>query len=96
MQRNQNPGQHPRRNAERDAAQPLDGQPRTDDEDDTLQEPDQVPSFLTARELQAREPGKGEARSESSLDDDDDESGEDSGKPPKQAGKQTKKGGKSR
>ena len=58
MQRNQNPGQSPRRNAERDAAQPIAGQPRTDEEDEALEDPERVPSFLTARELQARDPAK--------------------------------------
>ena len=62
MQRNQNPGQNPRRNAERDAAQPIAGQPRTDEEDDALENPETVPSFLTARELQAREPAKAQPR----------------------------------
>jgi hypothetical protein len=59
MQRNQNPGQNPRHNAERDAAQPIAGQPRSDEEDDELQDPEQVPSFLTARELEAKDPPKG-------------------------------------
>ena len=52
---------NPRHTAERDASQAMGGQPRTDDEEDDLQEPEQVPSFLTARELQARVPGKGPA-----------------------------------
>ena len=47
---------NPRHSAERDATQAMGGQPRTDEEDDALQEPDRVPSFLTARELQAPEP----------------------------------------
>ena len=46
----------PRRNAERDAAQPIAGQPRDDEEQ--LQDAEAVPSFLTARELQARGTGK--------------------------------------
>jgi len=46
---------NPRHGAERDATQAMGGQPRTDDEDDELQEPDRVPSFLTARELQVQE-----------------------------------------
>jgi len=63
MQRNQNPGQNPRRNAERDATQPIAGQPRDHEEDDeALQDPETVPSFLTARELQAREPSKAQPR----------------------------------
>jgi len=60
--------QRPRTNAERNAAQPLGGQPRADDEDDPLQEPDRVPSFLTARELQAKDPAKGEARNDAGGD----------------------------
>ena len=38
------------------------GNPRRTGEpvDDELQQPDQVPSFLTARELQAKDPAKGE------------------------------------
>jgi hypothetical protein len=62
MQRNQNPGQNPRRNAERDATQPVAGQPRADAEDEELQDPETVPSFLTARELQARDPVKAQPR----------------------------------
>jgi len=55
MQRNtpQTP-RNPRHAAERDATQAMGGQPRADDEDDELQDPDRVPSFLTARELEAR------------------------------------------
>ena len=60
MQRNQPEPRKNRTNAERDAAQPMAGQPRTDDEEDELQDPEQVPSFLTARELQARDPARGE------------------------------------
>jgi hypothetical protein len=63
MQRNETERRRePRREAERDAAQPLGGQPRSGGDEDHLQEPDQVPSFLTARELQAREPAKAEER----------------------------------
>ena len=51
---------NPRRTAERDATQAMGGQPRTDEEDDALPEPDRVPSFLTARELQVPE-GKPQA-----------------------------------
>jgi len=50
---------NPRRSAERDATQAMGGQPRSDEEDDELQEPDRVPSFLSARELQAKDPAKG-------------------------------------
>ncbi|HET7729267.1 MAG TPA: hypothetical protein VFK48_04460 [Usitatibacter sp.] len=49
--------QNPRHEAERDA-QPLGGPPRADDEDDELDKPEEAPSFLTAQELQAREPAK--------------------------------------
>lgn len=93
MQRNQNPGQQPGRNAERDAAQPAAVQPRADDEDESLHDPDQVPSFLTAQELQAREPGKGEARK---SPDDDEEVGEESEEPAKRSDKPLRKAGKSR
>ena len=41
-----------RRAAERNAAQPLGGQPRAGDDDDELQEPDRVPSLLSAREFE--------------------------------------------
>lgn len=57
MQRNQpERAPHPRRGAERDAMQPMASQPRSDEEESELQEPDRVPSMLTARELQARPP----------------------------------------
>jgi hypothetical protein len=59
---------NPRRTAERDASQPLGGQPRSDDEEEGLQLPEQVPSFLTANELQARDPAKGEARKDARGD----------------------------
>ncbi|HYC37257.1 MAG TPA: hypothetical protein VEC19_12595 [Usitatibacter sp.] len=55
MQRNE---MNPRRDAERDAAQPIAGQPRTDDEQEELQDPATVPSKLTAREFQLGKPGK--------------------------------------
>jgi hypothetical protein len=50
-----------RRGAERDAAKPIDGEHPAVDKDDELQEPESVPSFLTARELQAHDPAKGQA-----------------------------------
>jgi hypothetical protein len=58
MARNQAPGQSekPRHAAERDAAQPIAGQPREDGEE--LQQPENVPSFFSAREFQARGPAK--------------------------------------
>ena len=46
---------NPRRGAEHDASQPIGGAPREDDED-AVQEAERVPSFLTARELQSRDP----------------------------------------
>ena len=58
----------PRRNAERDAAQPMAGQPRSEDDDESLQKPEDVPSFLTARELQARDPAKGSGDKEKGGD----------------------------
>ena len=73
MQRNQNPGQNPRHNAERDAAQPIAGQPRTDEDDDELQDPEQVPSFLTARELQAKDPAKATPSPDAGKDEDDED-----------------------
>lgn len=58
MRRNETHRPEPRRNAERDASQPMGGQPRTDDDEDALENPGNVPSFLTARELQARDPAR--------------------------------------
>jgi hypothetical protein len=62
MQRNEPERRHDRRkNAERDADQSVGGQPRPgDEEDESLQKPESTPSFLTARELQAKEPAKSE------------------------------------
>ena len=40
-----------RRAAERNASQPLAGQPRATEDDEELQEPERVPSFLSAREF---------------------------------------------
>lgn len=54
MQRN--PMQR-RRDTHRDA-QPSGGAPRADHEPEDLQDAEVAPSFLTARELQAREPSK--------------------------------------
>ena len=80
MQRSPNErGPERRKNAERDASQPIAGQPRSDEEDEDLQGPEQVPSFLTARELQARDTAKGAddeddaGERQTSLDDDADE-----------------------
>ena len=60
-------------NAERNAAQPMAGQPRADDEEEGLESPERVPSLLTARELQARDPAKAERQDddEPALDDDE-------------------------
>ena len=64
MQRNQAERRvEDRRSAERDAQQ-LGTQPPSVDDDDALESPDYVPSFLTARELQAREPARGEGPAE--------------------------------
>jgi hypothetical protein len=64
MQRNEPERRRdPRKTAERDASQPMDGQsPPGDDEDESLQKPDTIPSFLTAQELQVRQPAKSEDR----------------------------------
>ena len=63
MQRNQNPGQNPR--------QPITGQPHDHEDDDDLQDQETVPSFLTARELQAREPAKATPRDGADEGEDD-------------------------
>ena len=47
----QRSGTDRRRAAERNAAQPLGGQPRASDDDEELQEPERVPSLLNAREF---------------------------------------------
>jgi hypothetical protein len=61
MQRNQPERRRdPRKTAERDASQAMGGQPRPDDEDESLEKPGNTPSFLTARELRARDPAKKE------------------------------------
>jgi hypothetical protein len=62
MQRNQPERRRdPRKTAERDASQAMGGQPRADDdEDESLEKPGNTPSFLTARELRARDPAKKE------------------------------------
>jgi hypothetical protein len=66
MQRNRMEGRRDASSdAERDAAQPIGAQPRGDEEEeDALENPRNVPSFLTARELQAREPGNDHERGE--------------------------------
>ena len=70
---------------ERNAAQPVAGEPRADDDDNEAESPDRVPSLLTARELQARDPVKGDAKGdekgEASLDDDDEPPSAARGKP---------------
>jgi hypothetical protein len=61
MQRNEpERRQNPRHTGEKNASQAIGGQPRTEDEENELQKPEDVPSLLTARELQARDPAKGE------------------------------------
>ena len=68
MQRNPIEGdRNPRKTGERDASQAIGGQPRTDDEDDELQQPENVPSFLTARELRAKAP-RGDDREDTGGD----------------------------
>ena len=57
-----------RSSTEGQRAQQIGGQPRTNDDHDELENPERVPSFLTARELQAKEPGKGESRGDSGGD----------------------------
>ena len=42
--------------------------PANDEEEDKLEKPERAPSFLSARELQAREPAKGRATEEESSD----------------------------
>ena len=92
MHRNHPQPRKNRTNAEHEAAQPMAGQPHADEDDEEqLHEADQVPSFLTARELQARTPGKGESDNTSDGDDAaeaDDSSQIDDDPPPKRkAGK---------
>ena len=66
--------------SERSPSQPKGGQPRGANEDhDEPAQDDAVPNFLTARELQAREPAKGTARNDVVADEDEDED-EDAGK----------------
>ena len=48
----QRSGTDRRRAVERNAAQPLGGQPRGSDDADELQEPERVPSLLSAREFE--------------------------------------------
>jgi hypothetical protein len=51
-----------RQNAEHDPAQPIGRQPQAGNEDDPLEKPERTPSFLSARELQARDSAKGGTR----------------------------------
>ena len=64
MQRNETGRRDDRRKSvERDASQPGGDQPRRDDdEEESPQKPESAPNFLTARELQARDPAKNEER----------------------------------
>jgi hypothetical protein len=50
-----------RQGAEHDIVQPIGKQPPTEEEEHT-EEPERAPSFLSARELQARKPAKGESQ----------------------------------
>ena len=64
MQRNRMDDRQPRRQgAEKDATQPMAGQPRDADDEEELEQPENVPSPLTAREFQARSP-RGDADGE--------------------------------
>ena len=47
-----------RQGAERDAAKPIAGRPSSNEADEELQNPADIPSRLTARELRARDPAK--------------------------------------
>jgi hypothetical protein len=51
-----------RQGAERTAAQPIGQESQAADEGDHPENPERAPSFLSARELQAREPAKGVAQ----------------------------------
>ena len=60
--------------SERNASQQKGGQPRgADEDDDSSPQKDAVPSFLTARELQARAPAKGVVRDEKPGEEEDDD-----------------------
>ena len=48
---------------------PLSG-PRSDDDEDALEKPEEVPSFLTAREFEARDPAKNLADARDGADGD--------------------------
>jgi hypothetical protein len=54
MQQNRDP----RREAERNASQPMSGQPRADDDEERLEKPENVRSQLTAREFAAPDSGE--------------------------------------
>ena len=64
MQRNETGRRDGRRKSvEPDASQPAGGRPRPDDEEEeSPQKPESAPNFLTARELQAREPAPDQER----------------------------------
>ena len=61
--------------AERNAVQP------TEDDDEGLEQPERVPSLLTARELQAKDPAKVNADETEAADRDDDEDAGERGQP---------------
>lgn len=63
-QNRMDPRENPRRNAERDSVQPMAGQPHSDEDDDEILDSEQAPSFLTARELQAKDPKGGPAQAD--------------------------------
>ena len=60
--------------SERNASQPKGGQPPgANEEDDESPQNDAVPSFLTARELQARAPAKGVVQNDDAVEEDDED-----------------------
>jgi len=52
---------NPRQGAERDAAQPITGSPRSADDDEHLQPAEDVPSRLTAKEFEVTDRSKKDA-----------------------------------
>ena len=67
---------NPRTTSERDASQAMFGNDRAEGDDEELEQPERVPSFLTARELQARDPAKPSPADGSAMADDDDDEDE--------------------
>lgn len=75
--------QNPRHDAERDASQALGGQPGSGDDEDPLPRAEDVRSFLTSREFEARDPSKAEPSGV--MDDEPDESDDEEPAPKKKA-----------